>query len=127
MTITTAEVLALCRLEATDTQAVADVNEVMAREQAVIEGRIASVFLADAALANLLRRGVAKWLASEVLAMRRREDGAASAFQGAGVMMGATPDHGAILRAEAEALLRPYLRPLPPPGRSGVIGAHFPS
>lgn len=117
LTITDAEVLRLCRLDPGDTQAAADASEILTREQEALEATLRPDALADLGLTALLRRNVAKLLASALLAMRSREDGVASSFKGAGLELSAPPPHAAHLRGEAEAALAPYLR-VPAPYRA---------
>jgi hypothetical protein len=109
LTITNSEICKLCRLDPADPTADADATEVKTNAQEAYEAMIRPSALADSALTFLLRRNVAKLLAAEVLAMRRREDGAGESFQGAGVTVGKPDDFGAQLRAEALADLAPYL------------------
>jgi hypothetical protein len=109
LTITEAEICNLCRLDPLDATAAADTTEVLANAQEAYERMLRPECLADSSLTFFLRRNVAKLLAAELLSMRRREEGAAESFQGAGVTMGKPDDFGALLRAEALADLAPYL------------------
>jgi hypothetical protein len=126
LTITNSEICKLCRLDPADSTADADATEVQTNAQEAYEAyeayeaMIRPSALADSSLTFLLRRNVAKLLAAEVLAMRRREDGAGESFQGAGVTLGKPDDFGAQLRAEALADLAPYL--LRPSGVNVVAG-----
>lgn len=108
LTISNAEILKLCRLDPADGTADADATEVKNRQQEAVEKEIKPSAFADATLTATLQRNVAKLLAAEVLGMRRREEGAAGSFAGAGVSLSAPPDVGADLREEAWAALAPY-------------------
>lgn len=110
LTITDTEILKLARLPLTgDAVAAADVADVRGYEQEAQEGRIEPAALATIALRPLLRRGVAKIIAAEVLEMRAR-DGSTAGFTGSGVTVGNPPeDFPRRLREDAEDELAPYL------------------
>ena len=110
LSITDTEILKLARLPLTgDAVAAADVADVRGYEQEAQEGRIEPTALATIALRPLLRRGVAKIIAAEVLEMRAR-DGSTTGFTGSGVTIGNPPeDFPRRLREDAEKELAPYL------------------
>lgn len=115
LSITAAEVGRIARLDVVgDDVAAADVAGVIDDEQTAIEALIDPAAFAISAIADLLRRNVAKLLAAEVLEMRRRQAGAAGDLQiGTGsseVKISKVPDFPAFLRIEANAALKPYLR-----------------
>jgi hypothetical protein len=119
LVVTNSEICKLCRLDPADATADADATEVRTQSQEMYEGMLRPDALADAALAALLRRCVAKLLAAELLAMRGREDGAGVSFQGAGVTLGRPADVAGALRTEALTDLAPYLRR---PAGANVVG-----
>ena len=106
---TAAEVLALTRLDPADTQAQTDVATVLAYEPAAQWETLRPDAVGNPALADVLRRGVARLCAAEVLEMRNREEGASGSFAGDGLTLGAPPDWASLLRAEGRTLLEPYL------------------
>ena len=129
LSIDAAEVLGLCRLAADDAAAVADADAVIFYEQAGIEEEIDPAAF-GVGVTELLRRNVAKRLAAELLAMRRRAEGASGDVQiGSGLgelKVANVPDLATQLRAEAFLALRPYLRQnalLPHPGPRPSVGS----
>jgi hypothetical protein len=114
LTITAAEVGALARLDIIgDSVAADDVGFVLTNEQEAIEQTLDPAAF-DAGVTELLRRGVAKLLASEVLFMRQREDGAAGDLQlGSGaseIRLVHAPASADELRISGDFLLTPYRR-----------------
>lgn len=116
LAIANADILKLCRLDPADATADADATETKNRQQEALEREIKSSALGDATLTALLLRNVAKLLAAELLAMRRRKEGASGVFSGAGLTLSAPPNLAEELRQEAWAALEPY--------RSRRVGAH---
>ena len=114
LTITHAEILRLARLDGGIAQNVTDAVNVLADEQEAIEARLDPTAFTQPGIAALLRRGVAKLLAAELLEMRGREEGASGTFEGLGIRIAAVPDHVKRLRDEARLALSRYERPLLP-------------
>lgn len=108
LSVTTGEILKLCRLDTADATNIADANEVISNQQEAFERLLKPSAFSDSTLTAFLRRNMAKLLAAELLNMKRREDGAATSFQGVGVTVGAPPNLGQELEAEAWDALAPY-------------------
>ena len=110
LTISQAEILRLARLDGTVPQNASDATNVLADEQEAIEATLDPAAFTQTGLTALLRRGVAKLLAAELLEMRGREDGASGTFEGLGIRIAAVPDHVKRLRDEARLALSRYER-----------------
>ena len=108
ITVTATEILKLCRLDISDTTAIADANEMINFQQEAFEKILKPSALSDPALTAFLRRNLAKLLAGELLRMLRREEGAGTSFQGVGVTLGIPPNLGKELADEAWLALAPY-------------------
>ncbi len=125
LVITDLEVLTLSRLAAADTVAAADVAAVKSYEQGAQESRLLPSALATAALGPLLRRGVAKLIAAEVLEMRAR-DGSLAGFSDSGIVIKDPPrDYSLRLRQAAEEELGPYLILAPGTAKDAATVVHL--
>jgi hypothetical protein len=110
LTISAEEICRLARLDAADETAFGDALSVLEMGLDALEATIRPDALADTTLTPLLTVNAAKYLAAETLALRARELGVGTGFQGGGLTVGREPDHAAVLRAEAEAGLLPFRR-----------------
>ena|GEM_PF-6257472 len=107
LSISASLIAGLARLDLGDTQHSDDVDFGLTLQPGY-EASIQPEHLVDSAVIPLLVLNIGKLIAADVLSLRRREEGAAAAFQGAGLLLSAEPDHGPQLRAEADAALAPY-------------------
>ena len=107
LSISSSLIAGLARLDLGDTQHSDDVDFGLTLQPGY-EASIQPEHLVDSAVIPLLVLNIGKLIAADVLSLRRREEGAAAAFQGAGLLLSAEPDHGPQLRAEADAALAPY-------------------